>query len=85
MAEIIEDTQEKKTYPLASHLLKPIARFPVGDRYLSLYWNTARVRDVPYSLYYDGESNPVQHNMCDIEAFEQIERELEKAKEGEGS
>src|SRR5688572_19717069 len=62
-------------YPHASRLtsLNPVQRFFIptrdGGRWLCLYWIEGRSDAAPYSLYWDGEWTPVQHNMTVLEVF----------------
>lgn len=67
-----------------SDSMKYIAMFPVGDRFLYLFWNTGRTDGCPFSLYYEFADQPIQHNMGDCEAFRVLQQEFEKAEQKGG-
>jgi acyl carrier protein len=49
--------------------LTPVTDFRIGDRTLSLYTVEGRLASECFSLYFNDEHNPVQHNMTPYEVF----------------
>ena len=66
-------------YPHANAVLEPVQSFLVGPRTLYLYLHTGRTPGCAYSLYYEGEFNPVQHAMSEREVYAVLSDELRKA------
>jgi len=54
----------KQGYSQANDVLHPIRRFAIGKRWLNLYENMSlSYISARYTLYWEGENNPVQHRM----------------------
>lgn len=56
-------------FPLKSETVRPVERFNINGKWLSLYDFKGRALGFSYSLYWDGETNPVQHNMSLLEVL----------------
>jgi len=63
-----------KAYPEA---LTSVAEFDIGGRMLSLYTVKGYMPSENYTLYWNDETNPVQHNMTPYEVFKALESLLE--------
>ena len=73
-------TSDKHSFPMARaypKAMNPVAEFDIGGRMLSLYAVEGRLPGENYSLYWNDETNPVQHNMSDWEVFKALESLLE--------
>jgi hypothetical protein len=57
--------------------LTPVAEFNIRGRILSLYTVKGYRPSENYSLYWNDETNPVQHNMTPYEVFKALESLLE--------
>ena len=69
----------KHSFPHSKNgLLRGIKGFKIGEKYLYLYSHIHRSPTTSYSLYWEDESNPVQHNMSLWEVLGVISLELEK-------
>ena len=55
------------------NVMKPISHYNIKGRWLSVYWVEGRTESAPYSVYWDDENNPIQHNMSDREVFNLLE------------
>lgn len=72
-------------YPHANEVLRPVADFNINGRTLSLYDVSGRTPSTRYSLYWNDETNPVQHAMSEWEVFQALHEILERLAYGEGS
>lgn len=63
-----------KAYPDS---LTPVAEFKIGERTLSLYTVKGYMPSENFTLYWNDETNPVQHNMTPYEVFKALESLLE--------
>lgn len=60
--------------------LKPINVFNINGRILNLYPVEGRPEAAAFSLYWNDESNPVQHSMTAFEVFTILSGLLDKVK-----
>lgn len=72
----MSQTSDRHTFPMGKaypEALHPEAEFKIGDRMLSLYTVQGRTPSAPYSLYWNDEQNPIQHEMTAWEVFKALE------------
>ena len=65
-------------YPHANEVLRPITDFVINGRVLSLYDVAGRTPSTRFSLYWNDETNPVQHAMTELEVFHALHEILER-------
>jgi hypothetical protein len=53
----------------ANGVLQPIQEFCINGRWLYLYSNPGYTPSAPFSMYWEDEQNPLQHNMNHLEVF----------------
>jgi len=62
----------RNKYPHAkiSKALRPVREFSIQGQWYSLYLVEGRAESNPYSLYNNGQDNPVQHAMSALEVID---------------
>ncbi len=79
MTQKCTQTSDRHSYPMGHaypDALTPVAEFKIGERTLSLYTVKGYMPSENYSLYWNDEQNPLQHNMNDWEVFKALENLL---------
>ncbi len=64
-------------YPHTSENMYPIANYKIGNKILLLY-KYVLYKNCQYVMYWQNETDSIQHNMSEYEVFKLIEEELNK-------